>query len=102
MNKPLCLAAVSLISLAACAPIEPAANGAGAGTKASAAAGSYYCWKEKMLSEGDKLVCNWEDNATNACRSNVVRYIDKTTVVSGPANSRRCDNGEWLVMITTK
>lgn len=101
MNKLLCLAAaVSLFSLAACAPVEVAANGGGA--KTSAAAGSYYCWKEKMLTEGDKLVCNWEDNATNACRSNVVRYIDKTMVTSGPANSRRCDNGEWLVMITTK
>jgi hypothetical protein len=96
--KPSPILAAALL-LAACASTgrSPAAAPA-----TSAAAGTYYCWKDRLASEGDDLVCNWEPSANAACRSDAVVSLSRAAVASGPVDSRRCENGQWLVSATTK
>jgi hypothetical protein len=94
------LAAAALL-LSACASVDTSLNGAPR-MAAAGSSGTYYCWKERLATEGGNLVCNWEASATDACRSNGVVSIAKDNVASGPANSRRCENGQWLVTVSTK
>lgn len=100
MKKTLALAA-SLLLAAACA-----SPGASVDTTPRAVAGgsggTYYCWKGRLADEGGNLVCNWEASAADACRSTGVVSIARSNVAKGPDNTRRCENGEWLVVVTTK
>jgi hypothetical protein len=71
--------------------------------RAIAGAGNtYYCWKERLSTDGGNLVCNWEASVADACRSNGINSIAKSSVAHGPDNTRRCENGQWLVMLTTR
>jgi len=38
----------------------------------------------------------------HACRSDGVVSLSRAAIASGPADSRRCENGQWLVSATTK
>ena len=97
MNKLLVVAAFVILPLAGCA--NP-------GTKdsapAMAAAGTYFCWKDKLNPEGDTLVCNWEGNTTDACKSSYPTPLAKASIATGPKDAGRCANGQWLVQVTTK
>lgn len=98
MKHTLPLAAAAFL-LAACAstggptPSPRAAAGTG---------GTYYCWKDRLATEGDNLVCNWEGSVAAACTSTGIVSIARSDVARGPDNARRCENGQWLVMLTTK
>jgi len=98
MNRMLGCVVIPLVLLAGCASAPSATNGA----QAQAATGSYYCWKNKLETGGDKLVCNWARSAADACRSIEVVTVNKSAVSSGPKEAGRCTNGEWLVQVTTK
>jgi hypothetical protein len=98
MNKLLCIAAVPL-ALAGCA--TPQGNGADA-TTARAAGNTQYCWKEKLATQGDNLVCNWGASVADACNSTHSSTLSRASVVSGPTNAKRCENGQWLVQVTTR
>ena len=98
MKNTLVLAA-SLFA-AACAAPDVSVN-----TAPRAIAGgsnTYYCWKERLATEGGNLVCNWEANVADACLSNGITSIAKSSVSRGPDNTRRCENGQWLVTVTTR
>jgi hypothetical protein len=99
MKTTLALAASGLF-LAACASPQAALDGSP--RTAAPGQGTYYCWKDRLSTEGDNLVCNWEATAADACRSSGVVTIARSRVVKGPDNTRRCENGEWLVVVTTK
>ncbi len=97
MIRALCIAALPLLLVPGCASVDKAAaaaNGGGSGT--------YYCWKERLATEGDSLVCNWEKSISDACRSTYSTPLGKGSVASGPEGSSRCENGQWLVKVTTK
>jgi len=96
MKRSPILAAALLLAACASTGRSPAT------APTSAAAGTYYCWKDRLASEGDKLVCNWEASADAACRSDGVVSLSRAAIASGPADSRRCENGQWLVSVTTK
>lgn len=98
MNKLLGIAAISLTALAACAPAE-VRNGAMAH---AAAAGTQFCWKDRLMTQGEKLSCNWAASKSDACRFLNLSDIEKASVVSEPTSAGRCENGEWLVQVTTK
>lgn len=98
MNRLLGIAAISITALAACAPAE-VRNGA---TAQAAGSGPQYCWKNKLMTHGEKLSCNWAASKADACRFQTVSLIDKGSVVSEPTSAGRCENGEWLVQVTTK
>src|SRR5512132_885567 len=85
MKKTLALAA-SFLLLASCASVETSVTGTP--RSVAAASGTYYCWKERLATEGDNLVCNWEASASAACRSTGVVSISKRNVSRGPENSR--------------
>jgi hypothetical protein len=93
------VAAVSLVALAGCAGMQPSLN---TQPTAAAAGGAYYCWKARLADEGSSLVCNWERSAADACRSNAVVALAKSNVSGTPQGSRRCENGEWLVTVTSR
>ena len=98
MKKLHLIAAAPLVLLAACAG-TPAASTAGAG---SAAAGTQYCKKDRLATEGDTLVCNWSASAAEACDNSNIGTLRKSAVANGPTNAGRCGNGQWLVTVTTK
>ncbi len=100
MKKTLTLAAA--LALAACASVDkPTAS---SGAQARVAGGtSYYCWKDKLDTRGDSLFCNWETSASDSCRATGhVSPLNKSQIASGPADVRRCDNGQWVVMVTLR
>ena len=96
MIAKLTLAAAAAALAAGCAANPPAASTAAAGK------GTYYCWKERLSTEGDSLVCNWQASATDACRSTSVTSIRRSTVAGEPRNATLCTNGQWLVAVTTQ
>ena len=99
INKLALAAAVAV--LAGCAA-NPQVATTGTSSARSSGTGTYYCWKERLNTEGDSLVCNWEASASDACRSTGVTTIKRSTVASGPSNSTLCTNGQWLVAVTTR
>lgn len=97
MKKTLAIAAALLVS--ACATVNPPAPTAAA----TPAAGTYYCFKDRLATEGDAYACNWERDARDVCHSIGSRTtLRKSAVASGPTDVRRCDNGQWVVMVTTR
>jgi hypothetical protein len=91
------LLAAPIVLLSACA----ATNGGDAPTRTASADGSaLYCWERKVMSEGGGMLCNWAANPKDACRSNDFTVV--RNIATGPVKSRRCENGEWLVMVTTR
>jgi hypothetical protein len=94
------LALAGALVLAGCA-----AAGKPASTASAAAvdkAGTYYCWKDKLATEGENLLCNWENDRRNACESSYSVPIKRSSVSVGPSDAGRCNNGQWLVMVTTR
>lgn len=99
MKTTLALVASALV-LAACASPQAALDGSPRAV--AAGSGTYYCWKNRLDESGGNLTCNWEASANDACRSTGIMSIAKSSVAKGPDNTRRCENGEWLVVVTTK
>jgi uncharacterized protein YceK len=97
--KSTLLVFAAVFTLGACASVTPATTG---GSAQVAANKTYYCWKDKLSTEGSTLACNWETNTNDACRSYNSSTLAKTNVAAGPADAKRCENGQWLVMVTTK
>ena len=93
------LALTATLVLAACAtPDKPAT----VASTAQPVAGKYFCWRERLVTEGDKLICNWDTNASDACNSMTRTPLDRRSIATGPQNVKRCDNGQWLVEVTTR
>jgi hypothetical protein len=99
MKKMLILAAAPLILLAACATPDKASN---SGPATVAGSGTYYCWKDRLTTEGERLGCNWAPTVADACRFNEFNYVDKKATAGEPEKAGRCQNGEWLMKVTTK
>ena len=96
MKKTLLLAApIALIAACASTPGGSAAPQAAAGP-------ALYCWQSKLVNEAEGHSCNWAATATDACRSTDFTLVRKGAIASGPSKGRRCENGEWLVMVTTR
>lgn len=91
--------AAALVLLSVCASVHAATDAAVA---KSSAPTTLYCWKDKLYPAGNDFVCNWSDNTKDACRGGPVSNVSKDAIKSEPANVKRCDNGEWLVMVTKK
>lgn len=99
MNKTLILTAPLLMLAAACA-----APGGGATHAAAAApaAGTQFCKKDRLFTEGDSLSCNWAATFADACENTNLTSMKKSAVANGPSNAGRCGNGQWLVSVTTR
>ena len=94
MISKLALAATA-VALAGCATTTSTTPPA-----ATAAAGkaAYYCWKDRLATEGGSLVCNWEASVAEACRSNGTAAV-RRAASAAPQPAGMCNNGQWLVMV---
>ena len=92
-------AAACLLALAGCAGTQPLLSTQPA---TSAASGTYYCWKNKLADDGPNLVCNWERSVVDACESHATVSLAKSSVSGTPQSSRHCENGQWLVSVTSR
>jgi len=99
MKKLVCIAAVSMTLLSACATIETSVNGA---SGQAASSGAMYCWKDRLQTSDSELYCNWASSTAEACKETKGSGVAKSAIASGPADAKRCDNGQWLVQVTKK
>ena len=99
MRESLLALATGVAIIAACASVAPYSPG----PQASSAGGSgaVYCWKDRLVDESDKLVCNWAPTRYEACNGHAVSYLEKRVVRSKPEAVTRCENGQPLVTVTT-
>jgi len=94
VTKTLVLA--TALALAACASTDkPASNNI-----AMPNGSTLYCWQNKLATEGDNLVCNWEPTVMAACDASYLTPLSKAKVAKGPEKIRMCSNGQWLVQVT--
>ena len=98
------LFAASAILLSACAGVQSSSTGSTQVAQAGTGnGGTLYCWKREFERTSGNFVCNWQDSVRDACLSNgAVVTLDGSRVASEPRNAGRCENGEWLVAISTK
>jgi hypothetical protein len=96
MREPLIAAAIGLVIVAACASVAPYAGGTGA-----QASNTLYCWKDRLVDEQGKLVCNWASTRYDACHGRETSYLEKRLVTTQPSAATRCENGQSLVYVTT-
>ena len=87
-------AITAALVLGACA--TPNANN---GAAASTAAGTQYCWQDRLSNSGGKLTCNWAGDKRSACEGAEFTTVDAARV-SAPRKSSMCSNGQWLVEVS--
>ena len=96
--KKLALAALALLA-GACAATD---NGSGNGNGArAAAAGTQYCWQERLNNASGTLTCNWSASFRDACDNTQFTSLQAARY-SAPARTRMCNNGQWLVEVSPK
>ena len=95
MIRKLVLAATCVALAAGCAATASAPTVAANGSAGKAA---YYCWKDRLSTEGSSLVCNWERSVAEACRSNGTAAVARAATAA-PQPAGMCNNGQWLVMV---
>src|SRR3982751_1452181 len=69
---------------------------------ASARASSYYCQQERLNANGDRLECNWQPSAEEACRFANASTMTRASVAGDPQPGGRCSSGQWLVKVTPR
>ena len=93
---PICLA-----SAASIAARSRGGRGADAGGTGAQASNTLYCWKDRLVDEQGKLVCNWASTRYDACHGRETSYLEKRLVTTQPSAATRCENGQSLVYVTT-
>jgi hypothetical protein len=97
MREPVIAVAIGFVIVAACASVAPYAGSNAVGQ----ASNTLYCWKDRLIDEPDKLVCNWAPTRYDACNGHAVSYLEKRLVTVQPSPATRCENGQSLVYVTT-
>ena len=95
MNNTALLIAAAL-ALGACASMEA---GNGNGNTARAAAGTQFCWQDRLHTAGGKHACNWAASKREACDGALPSSVEATRY-SAPRKSSMCSNGQWLVELS--
>ena len=88
---------LTALALASCAAVDKPAP-----QVAKASSGTYFCWRDRLHTQGDELMCNWESDKREACIATHASPMRRANVASGPTEAGRCENGQWLVQITTR
>jgi PBP1b-binding outer membrane lipoprotein LpoB len=92
--KSLALAIGAALVLGACATAN---TGNGAPALASAA-GTQYCWQDRLSNASGQLTCNWAADKRAACAGAEFTTVEATRF-SEPKKSTMCANGQWLVEV---
>ncbi len=93
---------ILLLLVTACSICLSALTSVAIAADAASSTGAVYCWKSKLYSSGDNLVCNWATTATEACKGNPASELGKSTIATEPTDARRCENGQQLVTVNKK
>jgi len=94
------LASACLLALAGCSGGNPLTKPQ---PTMAAAGGTYYCWQERLADDGSSLTCNWQHSVTDACDSTSYSSLPKGNLAGMPQQkTHRCENGQWLVAVTTR
>jgi hypothetical protein len=99
-NLPCVLAAAAVTIVAGCA--APQASVEPASATAAARSSSYYCAKERLAADGDRLECNWQPTADEACKFGDTRILQRVSLASDPQPAGRCNTGQWLVRVSPR
>jgi hypothetical protein len=100
MDKTAFAAAAALAILPGCAGMQASTGSSGA--TASSRAAAYYCAKERLNTAGDRLECNWQPSAEEACRFYNSSVLQRSTMNADPQPGGRCSTGQWLVVVTPR
>lgn len=98
MKNALCIAAVAFA--AACAAPPPSTESRGAAVASRGAA--YYCAKDRLNPQGDRLECNWQPTAEEACRFGNSSVLQRASLATDPQPAGRCNTGQWLVKVSPR
>ena len=98
-SLPCVLAAFAAALAAGCA--VPQAS-VGTSAAASARSSSYYCSKERLAADGERLECNWQPTADEACRFGNVTVLQRGSLATDPQPAGRCNTGQWLVKVSLR
>lgn len=94
--RKIAIAVVAALSVGACATIG---SGNGNTARATPAAGTQYCWQDRLATQGGKLTCNWASTRREACESAHQYTSLDAARVSKPRKASLCNNGQWLVEV---
>ena len=100
MKKIAGFAAATMAILSGCSGLQSSTASSTPG--ASARASSYYCQQERLNTNGDRLECNWQPTAEEACRYANSMALTRSSVTGEPQQSGRCSSGQWLVKVTPR
>jgi len=99
MRESVLAVATGIAIVTACASVAP--YGSDSKVASDGAKGTVYCWKDRLVDQSDKLVCNWAPSRYEACNGHAVTYLEKRLLTSQPSPATRCENGQSLVTVTT-
>ncbi len=98
MKSLLCVLAAA--ALAAGCAVPQASMGITAA--AAARSSSYYCAKERLVADGERLECNWQPTADEACKFGDTSVLQRSSLASDPLPAGRCNTGQWLVKVSPR
>lgn len=100
MKKIAGLAVATMAILSGCSGLQSSTASTAPG--ASARASGSYCQQERLNTNGDRLECNWQATAEEACRYSNSTTVMRSSVRSEPEPGGRCSSGQWLVKVTPR
>ena len=93
-NAP-CIVAAAVLAAACAAPQ--------ASTRTAAASSPvYYCAKDHLIEQGNRLECNWQPSADEACKFMESSTLERASLASDPQSAGRCNTGVWLVKVSRR
>ncbi|HUQ28111.1 MAG TPA: hypothetical protein VM051_05935 [Usitatibacter sp.] len=101
MKNFTCIATLAFAALAAACAAPQASVGSSAAA-APARSASYYCSRERLTADGERLECNWQPTADDACRFANTSVMQRGTLASDPQPAGRCNTGQWLVKVSPR
>jgi hypothetical protein len=101
MKSLACVAAFSLAAFAAGCAVPQASVGSSPGATL-ARSSTYYCAKERLTADGDRLECNWQPTAEDACRFGNASVMQRGSLAADPQPAGRCNTGQWLVKVSSR
>jgi hypothetical protein len=98
MKSTACAVCVAIFAAGCAGPQASVDSSASAAPGASA----WYCAKERLVADGERLSCNWQPTAGEACRLSHTTVLDRASIAGAPQPAGRCNTGEWLVKATPR
>ena len=93
-----CVLVAAVIAVGCAVPRASIESSAAAAPRAS----GYYCAKERLAADGERLECNWQPTADEACKFADTTVLQRGALASDPQPAGRCNTGQWLVKVSPR